>query len=324
MCLFLLMFLVQCDTSPKVNGNNSDPPDIPSTPLTMEKQSVSLPNGETYAYLELGAKKAGQATLLLIHGNNSSSIHFLPVFRQLADSGVHVIAPDLRGFGDSSYEQPYNSIGELSDDIKMFTDALEISNVHIAGWSLGGGIAFDLALRYPEFVSSLFIIQGMSHRGLPYPSSASPYSSKEAMAGDIGLKAMISNSLINNAAFFEASWNATIYLAGNRPSAEDSAVYIAETIKQRCLIDSCWAISNFNLGNGSNGYVDGTNTIGLISCPVAFTRADKDTIINAAVVNANAAAIPGSVVLPYVNCAHSPMVDLPDTLTADILEFCKL
>ena len=73
----------------------------------MEKQHINI-GKETLAYLDRGRGEA----VLLLHGNMSSSLHFTPLFERLAE-GFRLIAPDLRGFGDSTYHEPFDSLGGM-------------------------------------------------------------------------------------------------------------------------------------------------------------------------------------------------------------------
>ncbi len=99
------------------------------------KKSIVLANGETYAFREQGG---GARTLVLIHGNLSSSLYYQPLLERLP-ADLHVVAPDLRGFGDSSYGTPVRSLAELAEDVRLFLDALKIEKAAVCGWSLGGG-----------------------------------------------------------------------------------------------------------------------------------------------------------------------------------------
>ena len=91
----------------------------------MEKKKIKLDNSETLAYIEQGT---GKKVLILVHGNMSSSLHFLPLFNKLDDS-YRLIAVDLRGFGDSSYENEFSSLKELSEDLALFVK--EIGRAHV-------------------------------------------------------------------------------------------------------------------------------------------------------------------------------------------------
>ena len=317
LCLVFSLFLTQCRTNPPYQGEN---------PLkSPEKKSVLLANGEKYAYLEQGGdaadpRSAGEI-ILLLHGNSSSSVHFLPLFERLA--GVHLIAPDMRGFGDSSYKTGISSLADLAEDLKLFTSALGISKVRVVGWSLGGGIAFELAADYPDLVSSLFIVQGVSYKGYPVfkrntDGSVTPYPGKKAMAEDPFLVPVLSAYRKQKASFFDRIWGTTIYTV-NKPSAEENRLYIAETLKQRNFIDVTWALANFNLSEEHNGYVQGSGGIAKIGIPAVFTYGLKDMTVPPAVVRENASVIRGSAILEYENCGHSPLVDCPDRLAEDIL-----
>jgi len=293
-----------------------------------EKKSVLLPNGETYYYIEQvpAGYQAGEEALLLIHGNFASSVHFTPLFKHLG--GARLVAPDLRGFGDSSYNSEFSSLAELAEELKLFADALGISKAHVAGWSLGGGIALELAVKYPGLVSSLFIIEGVSYKGMPFfkvsaGAPPAPYASKEEMAGFSVLALQLSALEARDSGFFERSWNMSIYTR-KKPAAAENRVYLAETLKQRCLIDVYWALAWFNMSGVHNGYVQGSGAIGGIKCPAAFTCAANDLVITPSVIRENAQAVPGSSLLEYKNCGHSPMVDIPGRLAADILKHSGL
>ncbi|WP_431189133.1 alpha/beta fold hydrolase, partial [Bacillus thuringiensis] len=69
-------------------------------PATME--FVSLSNGETIAYQEVGRRNTD--ILVLIHGNMTSSQHWDLVIEKLQDQ-YHIYALDLRRFGQSTYNQ---------------------------------------------------------------------------------------------------------------------------------------------------------------------------------------------------------------------------
>ncbi|SUB94792.1 alpha/beta fold hydrolase [Peptoniphilus indolicus] len=96
-------------------------------------------NGEEIFYREKGTGPI----LLLIHGNISSSIFFTEMIEELSKE-YRVIAPDLRGYGNSSYNKKINSISEFADDIREFVIELDLKEFYILGWSLGGGIVMEL------------------------------------------------------------------------------------------------------------------------------------------------------------------------------------
>jgi pimeloyl-ACP methyl ester carboxylesterase len=94
--------------------------------------------------------------LLLIHGLGSSTrdwedvIPFLPNFQ--------IITIDLRGHGQTTKPKGPYSIKMFSDDIVSLLKTLSLQSVNVLGISLGGAIALQMAVDYPEYVKSLIVV----------------------------------------------------------------------------------------------------------------------------------------------------------------------
>ncbi|MBL6966182.1 MAG: alpha/beta fold hydrolase [Anaerolineales bacterium] len=95
--------------------------------------------------------------LLLIHGLGSSSRDWeyqLPAFTE----HYQVITCDVRGHGQSAKPPgPYN-VPMFADDIIQLMQALDIAPAHVLGISMGGMIAYQLAVDHPEMVKSLIAV----------------------------------------------------------------------------------------------------------------------------------------------------------------------
>ena|ERR1700694_2718646 len=92
--------------------------------------------------------------LLLIMGWGGNAATWKPQIPGLADR-FRVIAFDNRGVGRSSSPEPPYSIAQMAEDTKGLLDELDIERAHVFGVSMGGMIAQELALNYPERVSVL-------------------------------------------------------------------------------------------------------------------------------------------------------------------------
>nr|WP_276576103.1 alpha/beta hydrolase [Oceanirhabdus seepicola] len=105
--------------------------------------------------------------IILIHGNVSSCIFWDEIIDELGKKNW-ILAPDLRGYGDTE-ALPIDAtkgVRDWSEDIKNFVDALGIkSKFHIVGWSLGGGVAMQYVIDYPEDISTLTLISPVSPYG---------------------------------------------------------------------------------------------------------------------------------------------------------------
>ena len=94
-------------------------------------------------YLEAGNGEP----LLLMHTNGSSAYQYEDCFGQLAQR-FRVVAWDMPGHGDSDPLRGHTPIETYSDTAVALLDALGIAKAHVAGGSVGGVIAIDLAARH--------------------------------------------------------------------------------------------------------------------------------------------------------------------------------
>ena len=103
-------------------------------------------------YVEQGQGKP----LILLHGNGESCDYFehqIPYF----SSDYHVIAVDTRGHGKSPRGEKPFTIRQFAEDLHDFMDEKGIEKAILLGFSDGGNIAMELALRHPERVEKLIL-----------------------------------------------------------------------------------------------------------------------------------------------------------------------
>ncbi len=111
-------------------------------------------NGIMMAYDDVGSG----TPVLLIHGFPLCRRMWQPQISALAAAGFRVIAPDLRGFGESDAPDGPYSIELFVDDILELLDHLEIDSAVIGGMSMGGYILLRLLLQAPERVRAAMFI----------------------------------------------------------------------------------------------------------------------------------------------------------------------
>jgi pimeloyl-ACP methyl ester carboxylesterase len=95
--------------------------------------------------------------LILIHGITNSSASWEPVLA-LLERDFTVIAPDLLGHGDSAKPRGDYSLGSFASLLRDFMLALGHERATVAGHSLGGGIAMQMAYQFPERVERLVLV----------------------------------------------------------------------------------------------------------------------------------------------------------------------
>ncbi|WP_336921377.1 alpha/beta fold hydrolase [Aquipuribacter sp. SD81] len=109
--------------------------------------------------------ESGPAVLLL-HGFPDSRRLWRHQVRALADAGHRVVAPDLRGFGDTDAPDRVGAyrLGLVVDDVLAVLDALGLDRVVVVGHDWGSLVAWRLAAAHPERVRALVAVS-VGHPG---------------------------------------------------------------------------------------------------------------------------------------------------------------
>ena len=94
------------------------------------------------------------------------------ILNELAQSNRSVIIYNNRGTGNSSTGTKDYSINQLAKDAADLLNSLNIEKAHVIGWSMGAYIAEELALFYPDKVSSLILYGSGPGGDEAIPSSA--------------------------------------------------------------------------------------------------------------------------------------------------------
>ena len=87
--------------------------------------------------------------LVCLHGVTAHGRRYLPLAEERWASRFHVVAPDLRGHGDSGFEPPWNLATHVADVIETI-DELGIEQADWVGHSFGGRLVLELAASHPE------------------------------------------------------------------------------------------------------------------------------------------------------------------------------
>lgn len=92
--------------------------------------------------------------VILLHGGAGNADHWANQVPALAER-FQVIVVDSRGHGRSTRDSRPLSYALMADDLLALMDALHLKQPSVVGWSDGGAVALDLALRHPERVRRL-------------------------------------------------------------------------------------------------------------------------------------------------------------------------
>ena len=124
----------------------------PAADGTIESFKLRV-NGHQAHYLKTGSGPS----IVLIHGGASDSKDWAETMEALSHSySLH--APDLIGFGLSDRSKTGYYLSEFVDFTLEFLKELDFENHVLVGHSLGGRVCLEIALRHPEIVRSLVLI----------------------------------------------------------------------------------------------------------------------------------------------------------------------
>ncbi len=250
-------------------------------------------NGLKLSYQESGTGEP----LLLLHGLGSRSDDWemqLPAFA----GRYRVIAPDLRGHGRSDKPPGPYSVPMMAADVLGLLDHLGLTTAHIVGLSMGGMIAFQLAVDCPERVLSLTIVN--SGPAL-VPRTAGEWLRVQQrlllarFSGPTRTAHFLSRRL-----FPKPEQDALRVQFIERWSANDPAAYLAS---MRALVG--WSV---------------LERIGEINCPVLVISGDRD-YTPAEAKRAYTARLPRAELVIFEDSGHATPIDQPDRFNARVLEF---
>jgi pimeloyl-ACP methyl ester carboxylesterase len=123
------------------------------TKSTPTKKGYVMANGVNYYYEIHGRGEP----MLLLHGGLGSIDMFEPDVPMLAKER-RVIAVDLHGHGRTALGDRPISLIDMGDDMATVLKQLGYDKVDVMGYSMGGGVAFRLAVQHPEIVRRLVLV----------------------------------------------------------------------------------------------------------------------------------------------------------------------
>ncbi len=246
--------------------------------------------------------------ILGIHGHPGSGRN-LSVFTNHLSKRYKTFAPDLRGYGKSRFNGKFEMSDHLTD-LEALLDRFEIEKCLLLGWSLGGILAMELALRLPQRVTGLILVATAARPRGSHP----PISLQDNVYTGVA-------ALLN---VVQPSWQWNIETFGKRslfryliqqhtPAAYD---YIAKEAVQAYLQTSPNANSALStaLRSGYNRLTE----IQQIHCPSLVLAGDQDCHITAESSLETARHLQNSEWHCYPNTAHLFPWEIPQQVLGDI------
>jgi pimeloyl-ACP methyl ester carboxylesterase len=286
-------------------------PDIPYAALeakyaNAQSHFVELPGGYHVHYRDDG--NAGAPLLVLLHGFGDSFTSWEGWVKQLAPK-YRIVSLDFPGHGLTRAPEGSVLAGEpLADFVDAFAGQLQLRTFAVAGNSLGGGVAWQLAVRHPDRVNALILVDAagfandkppgaipLAFRILRYPVGRAFLRSidnrpliRDGLKIDVYDKSLITDFVVDRWAEFQRAPGHRAILMGLNPGAQTQASpALLSTIKVPTLI--LWG--------------------------------EADPLIETAAARKFAAEIPGAKLITYANVGHLPQIESPQRSAADVAAF---
>jgi 3-oxoadipate enol-lactonase len=191
--------------------------------------------------------------LVLIHGLGSSTRDWESQVPELSKN-YQVITFDLRGHGKSDKPMGPYSVPMFASDTAGLLKALGLESAHFVGISLGGGVAFQLAIDAPALVKTLVIVNsGPSMGGTP-DERKKEFDSRVAIVKQMGMSAM------------GQALAPRLFPKSEHASLRDTFVARWAENDPRAYIDALLSMADWDV----------TNQLGSIRCPTLVIAADQD------------------------------------------------
>lgn len=258
------------------------------------------PQGQVSLYFR-HENPGGETPVLLLHGLGVSSASWELQIPALVQANYRLLVPDGRGFGQSSYPGGSHSIHDMAGDMAALLEKLAIPGAHVVGISMGGTLALEMALSWPERVKKLVLVNTFASLRPERPSVWLYFISRLILIHTLGLNAQA---------------RAVARRLFPRP---DQAEMRRMVIEQICQANP----RGYRATMRALGFFNVTRRLREISRPTLVITGTQDSTVPPQTQKALAAGIPGArqVFLP---AGHAVIAEQPEAFNQVVLEFLAI
>lgn len=285
-------------------------PDIPYDKLEAKYASgashyADLPGGVRLHYKDQG--KADGPVLVLVHGFGDSHFSWDGWVARLGDR-YRIITVDLPGHGLTRAPDGYQATADgYADLIDALAAKLSLPPFAIAGNSMGGGVAWQVATRHPQRLSSLILVDAA---GWPASTLKKPPLAFKLLQYPWGR------------AFLRSIDNKPLIRSGLRGQVGDPAVITDAFIDRWAELQRAPGhraiLMSIQPGKHSQATKDVLSTI---KVPTLILWGQIDPLLEVAGAHQFAEAIPGAKLVVYDKVGHLPQVEIPQRSADDVAAF---
>jgi pimeloyl-ACP methyl ester carboxylesterase len=283
-------------------------PDWRETDWSRELKSVEI-DGVPLNYVDVGSGD-DEEPAVLVHGLGGQWQNWLENIPRLA-LDRRVVAMDLPGFGLTPEPQDNEgiSIPRYGRFVNALCDKLGLGTVELVGNSMGGFVAAEVAIQFPERVGRLVLV------------SAAGISSAEALQGPILTFGRVATAIATNSV-------ARFRWLASRPVTRH--ISLALVARHPRLLKPDFAYEGFFKGAGKPGFDDALRAsleydfrdrLPEVKVPTLIVWGEKDSIIPVRDADEFERLIEDSRKLVMKDTGHIPMAERPVTFNDVLVEF---
>lgn len=259
--------------------------------------------GHKLAYHRAGSGE----TVILVHGITTYSFIWQDVAPLLED--YDVIAIDLLGCGESDMPLDVSyAIQDHADRLFEFVQALGIEKFHLVGHDLGGGTAQIFAVRHPEMLDTLTLMNSVGYDFWPVQPIAAmrtPVVRQLLMATfDLGTFQIV----VRRAVFHKELVTDALMAQFNKP--------LATSAGRQAFMHFARCLDNHNL-------TDIAAELRELPVPTLIIRGDADPYLSAKIAEQLHAEIPNSTYLRFPTAGHFVQLDEPAATAEALIGFFR-
>jgi len=305
--LVLLLFVAALSAYFALRGPTIPYAELAASWATPESHYADLGEGVRLHYREDGAKDA--PALILVHGFGDS--HFTwEGWTQVLSQHYRVIAVDLPGHGLTDAPNDYIlRTSDLADLVVRLAHSIGIDHFSIAGNSLGGGVAWQVAVRHKEVLDALILDAAA---GWAQPSAGAAPLAFRIMAYPLGreiLKHIDNKPLIRT---------------GVRGEVGNPAVITDAFIDRWAVLQRAPGHRDILLDIDFASVSTATpEIIGAIKIPTLILQGEIDPVISKSSAEKFARNIAGSRLILYPQVGHLPQVEIAQQSAQDVDDFLQ-
>jgi pimeloyl-ACP methyl ester carboxylesterase len=251
-------------------------------------------------YLEAGRG----APAILLHGSGGEGARWMPTIKGLA-ADFRVIAPDQIGWGASDKPMTIYHGGVFAEFLARFMKEIGVPRAALIGQSMGAGVALHMAVKYPQMVERMVLVNGGAF--------TSPNDPPRAVAPDWHARQIANaGTLAESREYLEK-----MYYDHSLISDDLVEHNLILRLRSAYTAESVQTANARGLGELSEGEVRG------IKVPTLLVWGANDKLSPPANADKLNAAISGSRKLLIDKAGHYPFIEHPDQFNAAVREFLK-